>query len=186
MKKVLGLSLLALALTTTGCATMELMKEPTDYQSAYSRVTFTTDQYQGTRTYKSTAITLKDIKWGDTDFLMGQLSLTKKGDQESYCLLTLYNGENWSFFEKAFDINQNELPLIKGNRRVGTMGNDVHINEQSCISLRKDYLIKAANDGLDIKMVGQNKNMVIKVQPFFIKSFLDAVDYSERTRFTSQ
>ena len=182
MKKVLGVVLLSL--TIGGCATMELMKEPTDYQSAYSRVTFTTDQYQGTRTYKSTAITLKDIKWGDTDFLMGQLSLTKKGDQESYCLLTLYNGENWSFFEKAFDINQNELPLIKGNRRVGTMGDNVHINEQGCISLTKNYLTKAAIDGIDIKMVGQNKNMLIKMQPYFIKSFLDAIEYSEKTRFS--
>lgn len=164
---------------------MELMKEPTDYNSAYSRVTLTTDEYKGTRTYKSTAITLKDVKWKDTDFLMGQLSLTKVERGEQYCLLTLYTGNEWAFFKKAYDINQQELPLINAKDRVGTFGNSVHINEQNCISITRSYLENsAATRGLDIKLVGQNKDLVIKVEPYFIKAFLDAVDYSEKMRFS--
>lgn len=182
MKKLLGVGLLVLGLS--GCATMELMKEPTDYNSAYSRVMLTTDEYRGTRTYKSTALTLKDVKWKDADFLMGQLSLTKTEKAEQYCLLTLYNGSDWAFFKKAYDINQKELPLINSKDRVGVFGNSVHVNEQSCIGFTRSYLeSSAAADGLNIKLAGQNKDIVIKMEPYFIKAFLDAVDYSEKTRF---
>ena len=186
MKKVSGLIGFALALMLSTYSNVTIAKEPKDYDSAYSKVTFTTDQYQGTRTYKSTAITLKNVKWNDPDFLMGQLSLTKSSKQELYCLLTLYHGENWSFFEKVFDSNQQELQLVKGTNRVGSLGYSVNVTEQGCIAMDRSYLEKAALEGLDMKLVGQNRNIIIKVQPFFVKAFLDAVDYSERTRFASQ
>lgn len=185
MKKVIVLgAMLALG----GCATLDAIKELVDYNSTYSRVTFTVDQYKGTRTYKTPLLTLKDVKFGESDLMMGYLSYTKAKDgDELYCLMTMYNNKGWAFFNKAYDINQKELPVINGRRDVGKMFNEVQISENNCIQLNRAYMDSAAStNGLNIKLVGENKQQVIKVGAYYVKAFLDAVDYSEKTRFNGQ
>lgn len=183
MKKVLGVSLLLLSLT--GCATLEAIKEPVDYDSTYSRVTFTVDEYKGTRTYKSPLLTLKNAKFGESDLMMGNLTLTKSKNDGLYCLMTSYNNKTWAFFNSAYDINQKQLNVINGSRNVGSMFNEVLITENNCIQMDRKYLDNAAaNTGLDVKLVGEKKQMVLQVGAYYVKAFLDAVDYSEKTRFS--
>lgn len=39
-------------------------------------------------------------------------------------------------------------------------------------------------NGLNIKLIGEKKQKVIKIGAYYVKAFLDAVSYSETTRFS--
>ncbi|WP_119048131.1 hypothetical protein [Acinetobacter pittii] len=184
MKNLVIAALLGISLV--GCATLEALKEPVDYDSTYKRVTFTTDNYKGTRTYKSPILTINEGKNIDNELMMGYLTFTKANDgSELYCLMTTYDSKNWAFFKTAYDINQKELPVINGSRNVGSMFNDVLVTENNCIQLSKKYLKDASmGNGLNIKLIGEKKQKVIKIGAYYVKAFLDAVSYSETTRFS--
>lgn len=185
MKKLLGVVLLSL--TISGCATMEAIKEPRDYNSVYSRVKLSQDSYIGTRSYIAPTVDLIPVKFGVSGFMVGTLDLVKKGTAEQYCITTIYQNKDWAFFDKAYDKNQNLLQVKNINRRTSTMFNEVYVLEEDCIEVNRKYLESSIQDnGIDLKLVGKNRAVTFQIPGYYIKGFLDAVDYSEKIRFTPQ
>lgn len=182
MIKIFGLGLLVLGLT--GCATMDAIKEPTDYNSVYSRVKLSQDAYVGTRRYIAPTIDLIPVKFGTFGFMIGTLDLVKKDQAERYCITTISHNKEWAFFEKAYDRNQKVFNVKSVDRRTSTLFNEVSVQEEDCIEVDKKYLNDAIeNNGIDLKVIGKNKSVVFKIPSYYIKGFLDAVDYSEKLRF---
>lgn len=184
MKKVL--ISLVLGLSLVGCATLEATKEPTDYNSVYSRVKLSQDEYVGSRRYIAPTIDLVPVKFGNFGFVIGTLDLVKKGQAERYCITTISYNKEWAFFEKAYDLKQQVFNVKNVDRSTSTLFNEVSVQEEDCIEVDKNYLNDAINNnGIDLKLIGKNKSVTFKIPSYYIKGFLDAVDYSEKKRFSN-
>lgn len=160
--------------------------EPTTDKEIYDKVTYKIDNYTKTRKYSSPIIFIKKYKYLDPTTIEGYIGLIKDSQSDDYFLSLRYEADNWAFLSEAYDSDGNKLPVAKIDQKVGTFVSKTNVVENISIDLPKSYLLDHVDKGLDIKLLGKRNEAVIKIPAFYIKGFLDAVEFSEKTKFASE
>ncbi len=173
--------LVALIIVLSGCTSM---LEPQNFDQTYNKVTFSEDKYKGNRTYEAPQITLKSNSGLDASWLYGFLRLIKSDTSNSYCLYGKYEGSNWAFFDKANDSESKSLQVAKIDRHVGTFVSKTNVTEDVCIVLDREYLESKKDTGLNIKLIGQRREITFVVPAYYIQGFLKAVDLVEKEKYS--
>ena len=85
-----------------------------------------------------------------------------------------YYSNQWAFLESAISHDGTTLTTRGVDREVYGAGS---IKEQVVVELPRSYLDAAADDtGLDIRVSGKRDSVIAKVEPHYIRGFLDKVD----------
>ena len=101
-------------------------------------------------------------------------SLATRGGLNAIQLYVTYYSNQWAFLESAISHDGTTLTTRGVDREVYGAGS---IKEQVVVELPRSYLDAAADDtGLDIRVSGKRDSVIAKVEPHYIRGFLDKVD----------
>jgi len=83
------------------------------------------------------------------------------------------NTQDWYFFDRAADVDGNELPVLKGNREVATgwLTGDVEVHEVFGIQLTPKYLADHRTTGFNFKIIGSKGERMVVVPPEAVATF---------------
>ena len=78
-----------------------------------------------------------------------------------------------AFYDRASDIDGNELPTTQHDKRIGNGG---QVTEEVYITFPRDYLEQHRQSGLHFKLFGKRDQLEIRVHAFYLDGFLQKVD----------
>ena len=147
---------------------------PQKYRTAdevYTKTISTHDAYKKATWVKSPTVRVyhpyqTPYSTGYSDLLLR--TLVVEGRSEFHQLYVTFYGYDWIFFNRAYDINGNQLKFTKIDRVVASLG----IQEDFVITLAEDYLESATKSGLNIKFVGKRGERVVTLGPHYVEGYL--------------
>jgi len=162
------LCLLAVMLVS-GCAGFEL--NSTDPNAVASGVTRTNDPYMGvTKTSAKPIPMVLDFPNTATAYLVAFQGRRREVDLVVQCVFSNQAGGGRSLHQ-AFDNQGTELET----KVVSQDQNDYAVTESIAITLSRGYLVSHAQSGLDMKLVGDNGAVIIKIPAAYVQGFLLAL-----------
>jgi len=75
-------------------------------------------------------------------------------------------------FDKAYDINGNELKLVTIHRDTVSLGTSTVLFYSFAVELSEEYLVSATQSGLYVKCVGKRGERVITLEPHYVEGYL--------------
>ena len=99
-------------------------------------------------------------------------------------LIVTCHAQDWSFFGQAHDRDGEKLESVEIDRQVETRRYRSKLrsgwyessrHETFGIMLSREYLEKASNQGIDIKVIGKKGERIIRLPAFYIEGFLKRV-----------
>ena len=95
-------------------------------------------------------------------------NVSDKG-QEAMWLRIYYHSGDWKFFDRAQDIDGNNLVVNVFDRRVEAANSLV---EEFAVQLTRVYVVKHANTGFDIRFLGKYGQLIVKFPADHVRPFL--------------
>lgn len=99
-------------------------------------------------------------------------------------LIASYHARDWNFFDRAYDREGERLEFVKIDRqtektryrsKLRSEWYESATHETFGIMVSREYLEKASNQGMDIKVRGKRGEQIIKIPAFYIEGFLKKV-----------
>ena len=160
------LLVLAIAVALCGCATKVVRTK----EDAASLCRVSQDTYQKFTRVESTKYKIAGA-YECTFELVATRDFT--GKEINYGMrIETYSGRDWFFFERAVDSDGTPVILSVSDRQVGYGGSTY---EYLTLVFEGEYLREHAGRGLDIKVMGQRGQMIVRVTPEVLTGFLERV-----------
>ena len=152
----------------TGCVSTRYIT--TD--EVYTKTTSTYYPYKKTTWINGPPIRIPYTAAGYSDVFLR--TLVADGKPQFHQLYIRFNGFEWVFFNRAYDINGNQLDFEEIDRMVESTGT---VEEDFVITFERDYLESAAKTGINIKCIGKRGERVVTLEPTYVEGYLKK--YSE-------
>ncbi len=91
-------------------------------------------------------------------------------------LYVIYTASDWAFLERANDSAGRNLEVTVINRDVSSSQFAVSLEEHVAVGLDRSYLLDAAQQGIDIKIVGKSGSTVVQLPPHYIQGYVDRLN----------
>ena len=91
-------------------------------------------------------------------------------------LYVSYTPSDWAFLERANDSTGRNLEVTVINRDVSSSRFGVSLAEHVAVALSRPYLLEAAQQGIDIKIVGNLGSTVVQLPPHYVQGYLDRLN----------
>ncbi len=105
------------------------------------------------------------------------LRAMKEGKNTNIDIIQIYvshDGTDWYFFNHAVDDSGREMEFIEISKNTSSATRyGVGIIEDFAITVSEDYLNSKVNDGIAIKIYGEQGNRMLKIPSFYIQGFLE-------------
>jgi hypothetical protein len=149
--------------------------------------TTTHDNYAKTSTITGERVRLEGVSGGFFDPVFAHawlLAVVPDASTTALVCVRVYfhSGNGWAFFSSATDNNGTSLPVTVLNQQV-EYGST--INEQFNVEITPQYLLQHMSDGIDFKVYGKHREMVVRIPPAALQEFFpsfDQVATASRTR----
>ena len=91
-----------------------------------------------------------------------------------------YKGKNWLFLNRAMDSNGKNMAYKEKKHKTKTEYKTVLVVEEFSLGkVDKDYLKSHVENGLDIKLYGDNGSTILRLPSDYIKAFLNYLDHND-------